>query len=118
MGYTHPTLVQVRLLAGAVYGVGAVHPARFSRKGYLGEGAHRFRKDGGVRHSHDPEDPHASANSQGVKAVVLVPSKELCMQTYNCFKSLTRFCSNEVNCIALYDNNVEQQVVKCDGADR
>ena len=58
------------------------------------------------------------ANSQGVKAVVLVPSKELCMQTYNCFESLTRFCSNEVNCIALYDNNVEQQVVKCDGADR
>ena len=44
--------------------------------------------------------------------------KELCMQTYNCFKSLTRFCSNEVNCVALYDNNVEQQVVKCDGADR
>ncbi len=65
MGYTHPTLVQVRLLAGAVYGVGAVHPARFSRKGYLGEGAHRFRKDGGVRHSHDPEDPHASREFAG-----------------------------------------------------
>lgn len=32
------------------------------------------------------------------------------MQTYNCFKSLTRFCSNEVNCVALYDANVEQQV--------
>ena len=49
-------------------------------------------------------------SAQGIKAVVLVPSKELCMQTYSCFKSLTRFCSNEVNCVALYDANVEQQV--------
>jgi len=41
--------------------------------------------------------------------VVLVPSKELCMQTFMCFKSLTRYCSSSVNCVALYDTNVEQQ---------
>lgn len=47
---------------------------------------------------------------QGIKAVILVPSRELCMQTLTCFKSLTRYCSNEINCVALSDGNIEQQV--------
>ena len=50
-----------------------------------------------------------SNSADGIKAVILVPSKELCMQTYTCFKSLTKYCSNVVNCVALYDTNVEQQ---------
>ena len=51
-----------------------------------------------------------TTSTNGIKVVVLVPSKELCIQTYNCFKALTRYCSNVVNCIGLYDMNVEQQV--------
>lgn len=51
-----------------------------------------------------------ASSTSGIKVVVLVPSKELCIQTYNCFKALTRYCSNEVNCVALYDMNIEQQV--------
>ncbi len=50
-----------------------------------------------------------NSNVDGIKVVVLVPSKELCMQTFMCFKSLTRYCSSSVNCVALYDTNVEQQ---------
>ena len=46
----------------------------------------------------------------GIKAVVLVPSKELCIQTYNCFRVLTQYCSNVINCVALYDSSTEQQV--------
>lgn len=50
-----------------------------------------------------------NSNQEGIKVIVLVPSKELCIQTLNCFKSLTRYCSSAVNCVALYDSNVEQQ---------
>lgn len=50
-----------------------------------------------------------NSNADGIKVVVLVPSKELCMQTFMCFKSLTRYCSSAVNCVALYDTDVEQQ---------
>ena len=51
-----------------------------------------------------------ASSTNCVKVVVLVPSKELCVQTYSCFKALTRFCSNAINCVALYDMNIEQQV--------
>ena len=65
MGYTHPTLVQVPFLWGDVNGVGAVNSARFSWKGYFGEGPHRFGENSGLCHSHNPEDPHASRKFTG-----------------------------------------------------
>lgn len=48
--------------------------------------------------------------SDGIKAVVLVPSKELCVQTYECFRSLSRYCSNVINVVSLHLSSADQQV--------
>lgn len=53
-----------------------------------------------------------TSTGSGIKVVVLVPSRELCLQTYECFRSLTRYCSNAINVVSLYMSDVEQQVVQ------
>ncbi|KNB46670.1 RNA helicase [Blastocystis sp. subtype 4] len=98
LGYAHPTLVQAQSIPLILSGKDVLVKARTGSGKTIAYAVPAVQKLLSL-----------NSNVDGIKVVVLVPSKELCMQTFMCFKSLTRYCSSSVNCVALYDTNVEQQ---------
>ncbi|CBK24172.2 uncharacterized protein [Blastocystis hominis] len=98
MGYVHPTLVQEQSIPLILSGKDVLIKARTGSGKTVAYAIPTLQKLLSITNTTD-----------GIKAVILVPSKELCVQTYECFRSLSRYCSNVINVVSLHLSSADQQ---------
>lgn len=109
MGYVHPTLVQVELTQEGNDQEQSI-PLILSGKDVLIKARTGSGKTVAYAIPTLQKMLSITNTTDGIKAVILVPSKELCVQTYECFRSLSRYCSNVINVVSLHLSSADQQV--------
>jgi ATP-dependent RNA helicase DDX56/DBP9 len=111
IGFVYPTLVQAQCLPLAMQGKDLLVHAKTGSGKTAAYSLPTIQKILESKERKQTTKSSSAAEQEGVRAIILVPTRELCAQVYEQIVSFLYFCQNKLSVVSLSDESTEVQQV-------